>query len=198
MPIDMKGAAGCEFPQLIYMGLNYYEGNPSLTPPSDLDFTIAHEMVHQWFYGLVGNNQYADAFIDEGLTNYLSAQVYFEREYDDQIAAGVMDIYIRIPFERIVETGGDQVVDQPTDGFASGREYTFAAYVKAPLGFEAIREEIGDEAFFAGLQAYVDAFVFQVAAPDDLLAAFEQSSGEDLQDLWDHWFEETDGEEDLP
>ena len=198
MPVDMKGAAGCEFPQLIYMGLDYYEGDTNLAPPSDLDFTVAHEMVHQWFYGLVGNNQYADAFIDEGLTNYLSAQVYFERQYDDQIAADVMDTYIRTPFERIVETGGDQVVDQPTDAFASGRAYTFAAYVKAPLGFEAIREEIGDEAFFTGLQAYVDAFVFQVATPDDLLAAFEQSSGEDLQGLWDHWFEEADGEDDLP
>jgi len=194
MPVDMKGAAGCEFPQLIYMGLDYYDDDTNLETPSDLDFTVAHEVVHQWFYGLVGNNQYADAFIDEGITNYLSAQVYFEREYGPDAADDVMERYIRNPFERIVNRGGDVLVDQPTDDFESGDAYTFAAYIKAPLGFEAIREAIGDDAFFAALQAYVDEFVFGVATPEDLLAAFEASSGEDLDDLWSHWFEEsTDG-----
>jgi hypothetical protein len=196
MPVDMHGASGCEFPQLIYMGLGYYTGQTSLTVPNELDYTVAHEVVHQWFYGLVGSNQYAHAFIDEGLTNYLSAQVYFEREYGAEAAAAIMGRYIREPFESTVIRDGDQVVDTPTDDFDGGREYVFAAYSKAPLGFEAIREEIGDEAFFGALNAYVDEFVFGVAEPADLLAAFETASGQDLQDLWDHWFTETNGTQD--
>ncbi len=197
MPVDMKGAAGCEFPQLIYIGLDYYEGEMDLATPNALDFTVAHEVVHQWFYGLVGSNQYAHAFIDEGLTNFLSAQVYFERQYGPAEADAVMERFIRTPFERAVGGGNDQVVDQPTDDFGTGQEYVFAAYAKAPLGFEAIHEQIGDEAFFEALQAYVEEFAFLVASPDDLLAAFEESSNQDLQELWDHWFTETDGEEDI-
>jgi len=197
MPVDMHGAAGCEFPGLIYMGLDYYTRQTDLATPNALDFTVAHEVVHQWFYGLVGNNQYADAFIDEGLTNYLSAQVYFERVYGDAAADRIMNTQIRSPFERIVDGGGDVVVDQPTDAFASGRDYVFAAYTKAPLGFEAIRLEIGDEAFLRALRDYVAEFTFDVAAPSDLLEAFETASDEDLQDLWDTWFTETNGLEPL-
>lgn len=197
MPVDMQGAAGCEFPGLIYMGLDYYTGNTDLSTPNALDYTVAHEVVHQWLYGLVGNNQYDNAFTDEGITNYLSAQVYFEEVYGEEEAARIMNLHIRSPFERIVNTGGDVVVNQATDDFGSGRDYAFAAYTKAPLGFEAIRLEIGDDAFFAALQDYVEEFTFDVAEPVDLLAAFEASSGQDLQSLWDEWFNETNGLEAL-
>ncbi len=197
MPVDMQGAAGCEFPGLIYMGLDYYTGNTNLETPNSLDFTVAHEVVHQWFYGLVGNNQYDDAFIDEGITNYLSARVYFEDVYGEEEAERIMNTHVRSPFERIVNTDGDVIVAQPTDGFPSGRDYVFAAYTKAPLGFEAIRLEIGDDAFFAALRQYVADYSYLVAEPADLLAAFEATSGQDLQSLWDEWFNETNGREAL-
>ncbi len=197
VPVDMFGAAGCEFPALIYMATDYYEGNTNLEVPNSLDFTVAHEVVHQWFYGLVGNNQYAHAFIDEGLTQHLSADVYFAATYDESAAATVVRSFLTRPFERVVHAGDDQIVNQPTDGFDASRAYAFAAYVKAPLGFAAIHEEIGDDAFFGALQAYVDAFTFLVATPDDLLAAFEDASNEDLGDLWRHWFEEASGEDDI-
>jgi hypothetical protein len=196
-PVEMQGAAGCEFPSLIYVGGNYYEGPLSGRDEVALEFTVAHEMVHQWFYGLVGNNQYAHAFIDEGLTNYLSASVYFERTYDEDTARQVIDEFIRDQFEDAVRDDRDPVVDQPTDDFPSGYDYVIAAYAKSPLGFEAIRQEIGDEAFFAGLQAYVRSFSFTVAEPDDLLAAFETASGTELDAIWDHWFEEQHGTDDV-
>jgi hypothetical protein len=194
LPVEMSGAAGCEFSQLIYMGASYYQANFNASVPNSADYTVAHEVVHQWFYGLVGNNQYAHAFIDEGLTNYLSAQVYFDEQYGEDVATEVMDRYIRSPYEVIVERGDDQVVDQPTDDFEPGNAYVFAAYAKAPLGFEAIHQEIGDEAFFTALSAYVDGHVFRVAEPDDLRGAFEIASGQDLQDLWNEWFRETTGD----
>ena len=53
------------------------------------------------------------------------------------------------------------------------------------------------EAFFAGLQQYVAGHRFGVAQPEDLLAAFESASGQDLQELWDHWFHRTEGTQDF-
>ena len=195
VPVNMSGAAGCEFSQLIYMGADYYTDDPDLTVPNSLDFTVAHEVVHQWFYGLVGNNQYAHAFIDEGITNYLSGQVYFELQYGPDEAADIFERHIVRPYEATVDSGGDVVVDQPTDGFPGGRDYVFAAYSKSPLGFAAIRQAIGDDAFFGALAAYVDQFVFLVAEPDQFLDAFQDASGQDLARLWSEWFEE---ELDLP
>lgn len=190
VPVEMQGAAGCEFPGLIYIGADYYDGKLGDRDRLSLEFTVAHEVVHQWFYGLVGNDQYQHAFIDEGITNYLSAEVYFERQYDDAFADEVMESFVIGPYESAKDQGTDPIVDTPTDEFASGYDYVIAAYQKAPLGFQAIRKEIGDEAFFAALQAYVAEWSYRVAEPDDLLAAFEEASGKDLDTLWSDWFEE--------
>jgi hypothetical protein len=195
--VELNGAAGVEFPQLIYIGAGYYTERLSQATPSSLDFTIAHEVIHQWFYNLVGNNQYDDAYIDEGLTNYLTAGVYVREQYGDAAAERAIDRYLQGPFENAVRAGDDPVVDQATDDFPSGGDYVLAAYSKAPLGFQAIREQIGDVAFFAALQRYVEDFRFEVATPVDLKAAFEDASGQDLDALWTHWFERAEGEQDV-
>jgi len=194
---QLYGAAGVEFPQLIYIAASYYEPNRTFSVPNGLDFTIAHEVAHQWWYGLVGNNQYQHAFIDEGLTQWVSCAVYFDRVYDAEASDRATANYLIDPFETAVRIGADQVVDTPTDDFGREGDYVFAVYSKAPLGFAAIHQTIGDEAFFAALSDYYAAFRFGVAQPDDLLAAFEAASGQELDELWRHWFEAAEGEDDL-
>jgi aminopeptidase N len=66
-------------------------------------------------------------------------------------------------------------------------------YYKAPMGFDSIRDTIGEDAFVAALQSYFRDFQFGVAELDDLLHAFEAASGQDLSDLWQLWFESTTG-----
>jgi hypothetical protein len=192
--VEIFGAAGVEFPQLLYIDDGYYNDDLSRPAPTSFEFTVAHEVVHQWFYNLVGNNQYAHAFIDEGLTNYLSSEIYFGRVYDEAIGEQVRQAFLDSPYETAIASGNDQVVDTPTDAFPSSSGYIMAAYSKAPLGFAAIREAIGDEAFFAGLRAYVEAFRFRIATPQDLRAALEAASGQDLTEIWTFWFESKEGD----
>ncbi|MDQ4098977.1 MAG: hypothetical protein M3121_00570, partial [Chloroflexota bacterium] len=194
---ELYGAAGVEFPQLIYIGAGYYTPDRQFPIPNGLDFTVAHEVAHQWWYGLVGNNQYAHAFIDEGLTQWVSCAVYFDRVYDDGAARVAIARYLGAPFETTVRIGADQIVNTPTDAFAEGGDYVYAVYSKAPLGFGAIHETIGDEAFFAALSAYYAEYRFGVAQPEDLKDAFETASGQDLDELWRHWFEASEGADDL-
>ena len=190
------GAAGIEFPQLVFIGGDYYD-NPAVEQalPGFLEFLVVHEVAHQWWYGLVGNDQYVDAFIDEGLTNYVST-VYFERRYGAEEGESQVALNLEVPYLITLFGEGDQVVDQPTDDFAGMSDYGVMIYSKGALGFRAIHEAIGDEAFFAGLQAYVEAFRFEVATPADLKAAFEAASDQDLDELWRHWFEAAEGTQD--
>lgn len=192
--VEIFNAAGVEFPQLIAMSRGYYLREPNLQGPGHFEFTIAHEVVHEWFYNLVGNNQYAHAFIDEGLTNYLSARVYFEEFYGEQEADAIVRDYLTRPFRNAVISGVDPIVDFPTDDFPSQQSYVIAAYSKGALGFAAIHEAIGDEAFFGALQAYVQDFQFRVATPEDLLEAFEAASDVPVEPIWRHWFQERNGD----
>lgn len=196
-PVDLFGAAGVEFPQLIYMGASYYESDQTLEVPNSLDFTVAHEVVHQWFYGLVGSNQYDHAFIDEGLTNFLSSTVYFTEIYSPRAGRIMTERYLEAPFESNVTNGNDQIVNTPTDDFSSSGAYVFAAYSKAPVGFKAIYDEIGHDTFAAALQQYYAEHRFTIASPEELLTAFEDAADRQLDELWNHWFEEAAGEEDV-
>jgi hypothetical protein len=192
--IEIYNAAGVEFPQLIALSRGYYQTQPRLQSPGYFEFTVAHEVVHEWFYNLVGNNQYAHAFIDEGLTNYLSARVYFEEFYGEQEADQVVRDFLVRPFRNAVISGVDPVVDFPTDEFPSQQSYVVAAYSKGALGFAAIHEAIGDSAFFDALQVYVQDFRFRVATPEDLLVVFEAVSDVPIEPIWNYWFKERNGD----
>ncbi len=195
-----NGAAGVEFPQILFIGGDHYASDAyTRRIPDFLEFVVAHEVAHQWWYGLVGNNQYLHAFLDEGLTNYV-ATVYFEQEYGPERYAYQVNINLKLPYLAMLFAGeGDSIVDQPTDSFPSQNVYGTMVYAKAALGFAAIRSAVGDPAFFSGLEAYAAAFAFSfaIATPDDLRHALEQASGQDLTELWSHWFEAAEGLQDF-
>lgn len=185
-------AAGVEFPGIMYIGAIHYD------PSSDyLEFTVVHEIAHQWWYGIVGNNQYLHAFMDEAMANE-SSMIYKEAVDGPDAAQVWIDGYLKRPFlTMLFGQDGDMIVDQPSADFITNGPYGRTVYGKGALGFDTIRKTIGDDAFFAGLQQYVADHRFGIAQPEDLLAALEAASGQDLQELWDHWFHRTEGTQDF-
>ena len=185
-------AAGIEFPGVVYISQNLYNiENPNL------EFTIVHEVAHQWWYAMIGNNQYLHAFLDESLSNYASI-VYYELRYGPDAAGQAVDRFLkRSYFAALFGTEGDQIVNQPTASFPSDRSYGRIVYGKGALGMQAIRDEIGLDAFTRALADYAELHRFGVALPGDLLAAFERASNSDLSELWRHWFDAAEGEQDF-
>ena len=191
---ELTGAAGVEFPQLMLMGTGLY-GNDNRRNEHYLEFVTAHEVGHQWFYALVGNNQHQHAFLDEGLVEYLSTEVYFSAQYGDQEGLRQFELEVVRWYLQALESSDDMIVDQPTDDFRSSASYSVAVYAKGAIGFAEIRALIGDEAFFTALRAYVDAYEFEIGTPGALLSAFESASGREVAPLWRSWFEAANGDE---
>jgi aminopeptidase N len=69
----------------------------------------------------------------------------------------------------------------------SEQDYGAIVYGKGPLFYDALRARLGDDAFFAALQAYLKAHRYGIAYPDDLIAAFEETSGQQIEDLYEFW-----------
>ena len=76
-------------------------------------------------------------------------------------------------------------------GELSGVVHSFVSYGKGGVGFEAIRQQIGDEAFFGALAALCRDHAWGIIAPEQMLAAFETAAGQDVSALWTFWFEQT-------
>ena len=68
-PIEFRGM---EYPGLFELGYKLYNANAD-----ELEFRIAHEAAHQWWYNLVGNDPVNEPWLDEGLAEYAT---YFYRE----------------------------------------------------------------------------------------------------------------------
>jgi aminopeptidase N len=158
--------------------------------PADptLAFVVAHEIAHQWWYNLVGNDVYDDPWLDEALASY-SSSLAFEFSGNTSTTRTLIN-YWEQHYAKIVERGQDDRVTQSLLYFEAPdnpRAYGGIVYSKGALFFKALREKIGDEAFFRALQAYYQTYQYRIARPDDLLNTFEESSGRSLEELYNEW-----------
>jgi hypothetical protein len=191
--VAVPDVLGAEFSEMIWLGEGYVaDPEGSASRPGATELLVAHEVAHQWWYGLVGSDPHRRAFLDEGLAEY-SAILYVEQVHGKDAARTQLDQALTLPYATMLVTSGDQVVDQPATAFPDATTYYATTYRKAGLGYAAIRAEIGHDAFFAALRRYVEANRFGIATPTDLLDAFEAASERDLDATWHLWFETASG-----
>jgi aminopeptidase N len=176
-------AAGVEYPGLILLRQGLYSSG--LDGPLGLEYVAAHEVAHQWWYGVVGSDVLEHPWQDEALATY-SALLYQE-EYQPFAYPGTL-----LSFRRRVadlEAGGEDTrVAQPVEAFQENPgAYSPVVYVKGSLIFDDLRERLGDEAFFEALQAYYAQNVYVLAPPQTLLAAFERACACSLDPVYQEW-----------
>ena len=180
----MRNALGVEYPGIVLIGASLYDN------PDDPSFavTTAHEVAHQWWYNLVGNDVFDEPWLDEGLTTY-SSGLYYQDEFGEEAYRGLVSFW-QSGWDGLVKDGKDDVVThdmQYFENLGDPRVYSRVVYTKAALFFKTLRETIGDQAFFAALQAYYQDNQYQVATGADLLANFEAVSGRQLDGLYEEW-----------
>jgi hypothetical protein len=125
---------------------------------------LVHEVGHQWFYGLVGNDQYRDPWLDEALTNYAEARV------DNRLAA---DRALPIP------AAGAGRAGQSMAYWAAHRDVYFrSVYVQGTQALGAVADAAGGyDKLDCALARYVRERAYSVATPADLNSAIEQQTG---------------------
>jgi hypothetical protein len=133
---------GIEYPSMIL------EATPSRS-------VLVHEVAHQWFYGMIGNSQFRDPWLDEAFATYAEATL------DPRSAAGLSGA-LGLPGE----VGGSMA---DFDG-STGR-YFDVVYGKGGAALLAAREAAGPEAFDEALRCYVDANAWSIATPADVAVA---------------------------
>lgn len=175
-------AGGVEYPGIVVVSQRLYGGSGGF-----FQHATAHEVAHQWWYGLVGNDQVDDPWLDESLTNY-SAVVYWEEIEGPESAQEVMDVLFFGPYEQAKSHGQDRPVIGPVADFSEG-EYGGFVYGKGPLFFNALRREVGDETYFKIMQTYYDEYKYKIAQPDDLIEVIERVSGRNIEPLFETWLQ---------
>jgi aminopeptidase N len=175
-------AGGIEYPGLITVSTALYADPGQL---NFFEFTTAHETAHQWFYSTVGNDQINHPWLDEALVQYMTL-VYFEDRYGKDVARGIQENFFDKQYAAAKDRYGDRKIGLPIAAYDQ-EAYGAFIYSKGPKFFQAVRDQIGDEAFFRSLQTYYERFKHRNAAPRDLMTVLNEVSGMDLAPLFEQW-----------
>ncbi len=150
------------------------------------EWLVAHEVAHQWWYGLVGNDPINEAWLDEALAQY-STVLYLEAMDGERAARDRKQRFFTDRWRREQRERGDARVGQPTGDFMRWA-YAPIVYGKGPLFFDAARKQVGDAAFGQWLQGYFTAKRYGIATGDDLLAAADAAGiGGEVRAAYAQW-----------
>jgi hypothetical protein len=175
---ETEFAGGMEFSGLTFLGSAFYDEYDGTTRTPLIPLT-AHEVSHQWFYGLVGNDQVAQPWLDEALAEY-SAFLYYERYLPDDT-----DWWWNYAVEQWVPAGK---IDSLIYEFRDNREYVDAIYRRGAQFIHDLRETMGDPAFFGFLQEYQRRYAYRLATSRDFFALVQEFTTADLVPLQEEYF----------
>jgi hypothetical protein len=179
---------GMEYDGLFFLSrgfYNLYDG----TPQGYLTFIAAHETAHQWFYGIVGNDQALEPWLDEAMCTYME-HIFYENVYADYATTTGESIvdwwwYYRVNFYN--PTGW---VDSSIYDFNLFRPYRDAIYLNGAKFLQDLRTVIGDEAFFAFLKDYTSHEAGQIATADEFFAVLRNHTSKNLDNIFASYFQD--------
>lgn len=145
-------SGGIEFPQHIQLGAGVAR------------IHMVHEIAHQWFYGLVGSDQYRDPWLDEGLTSYAESRV------DGRLA---IDRRTKIP-----DAGRGRLDESMSYWILHPGAYYRSIYIQGLQALVAVADQsAGVEMLDCGLRRYVQMHAYALARPADLIDALAAQPG---------------------
>jgi hypothetical protein len=169
---------GMEYDGLIFLShafYDYYTGDQR----SNLTIIAAHEVAHQWWYGLVGNDQALEPWLDEALSTY-SELYFYESAYPEYAEWWWQNrIYFHEP---------QGWVDSTIYEVAGFYPYRDAVYLRGAMFLGEVRDLLGEEAFIDFLRDYLDKYSYKQANGDDFFNLLSEHTSADLSGLISSYF----------
>jgi aminopeptidase N len=168
---------------------------------------FVHEIGHNWFYGMVGNNETYRAFLDEGFTQFLTAwglelidgdtlvadtpRTRYERRYtlpelarESEVYGGYMRDAVRLRVPPI-NVHSDDFEEWEARGYGGYGH----VYGKTAVMLYNLQYVLGDSLFQHALRGYFDQWRLCHPYPEDMRQSFIDHSGADLNWFFDQWIE---------
>jgi aminopeptidase N len=178
---------GMEYDGLYFLSHGFYDLYDG-TPMGYLTFIAAHETAHQWWYGIVGNDQALEPWLDEAMCTYME-HVFYENVYAEYLTDSYQSLvdwwwYYRVNF---YEPTGP--VDATIYDFNTFYSYRNSVYLNGAKFINDLRSLMGDQAFFAFLRDYARQYQYKLATSEDLFTLLREHTSKDLDGLLAEYFQ---------
>jgi len=147
-----------------------------------LESTLAHEMAHQWFYNIVGNDQTREPWLDEALAQYCT-YLY----YEDTYRPGSGDGYVESWNDRWNRVDRADIPIGLASADYERTVYSAIIYGRGPFFLYALADRFGEESLHRFLRKYVIVHEWGLATTDSFRCIAEAHYQRDLTELFAAW-----------
>lgn len=165
------------------------------------DFLIAHETGHQWFYNLLGVNDFTQMWMEEGWNSYFLLE-YLEHKYG--VGAGVIDferfpwVEVFLPrftfrrgadvrYKMISRIGLESPIISKLSSFNEPSNIFALTYGKGSRVVEMLKFTVGEEAFNRIFSRIFSEYRFKNLDIEDFIRICQEESGKDLAGFFEQW-----------
>ncbi len=187
-PAGAEGAAGMEYPTFITAGTSWLIGNNDGTPEE----VVVHEFGHQFWQGLVGTNEFEEAWMDEGFNTFSTGKVldtaYGDRNLPLRLAGIPLSLFTRVPAFNSDQTDRSLYLLMPkADNLArraweyqNDNSYGINSYMRTGAMLRTLENTLGEALMTKVLRAYQQRWRYDHPAFPDFINVVNQVSGRDL------------------
>jgi len=151
---------------------------------SEWDYIIAHELFHQWFGNYVTLESWSNLPLNEAFADYSE---YLWTEYKE--GKDKADMQHIVALEGYLAEAQEKQEDLIRFYYEDKEDmFDRHSYAKGGRILHMLRRYLGDEAFFASLQHYLERHAYSSVEVHDLRLAFEKVTGKDLNWFFNQWF----------
>ncbi len=191
-PYGGAGAGGMEYPTLITAGTSWWPGRDQ-----NPEGVIVHEFGHQFWYGLVANNEFEESWLDEGFNTYSTGKVLEVAYGSDHLPirfAGVPVVYLPVtvphPVEdRIITLSGNfsDPILTPSWKFFDQMSYGINSYPRTGLTLRTLERYLGEAVMARVMREYFQRWRFRHPASQDFFDVVNSVSGQDMNWFFDQF-----------
>lgn len=176
--VETSMSDGEEYDGLVFLATRFYDAYDG-TGRNDLTTIGAHEIAHQWWFGLVEGDRAVAPWVDEAITVY-SEELFYEYNYPHY---GNWWWKFRVDY---FNPAG--YVDGSTYSFATFQQFVGAVYLNGAYFVQELRTRVGDPAFFAFLKDYANRYAHQRVSAEDFFSTLRLHTNTDFSDILRKYF----------
>jgi hypothetical protein len=181
-PEDGLGAGGMEYPTFITGGAPALVLRWPFERVRFVEDVVIHEFGHQYWYGMVGSNEFEESWLDEGLntdSEYRAMELAYGPRVIDLPGGIGADMY-SIAHGSYASLPNLDPIRRHAWGYASNASYGVNSYLKVGLFLAQLRNDLGVETFARAERAYFQQWSFRHPSTSDFFDVFEKVAGRDL------------------
>ncbi|MFB3904482.1 MAG: M1 family metallopeptidase [Acidobacteriota bacterium] len=182
------GGGGMEYPTLFTAGTNRWFSYPPFDGIRLPEIVTVHEAGHQWWYGMVGNNEFEEAWLDEGINSYSCGRVLEQGDGGRGMLVEFLGLEVtELDFIRL-QNSPFRIYDtslQPAWSYRSG--YSFYSYTKPELMLRTLENHLGKRAMARIMRTYHERWRFRHPGSQDFIAVANEVAGRDLSWFFDRF-----------